>query len=435
MKKLFLLLLIVVGGVMQASAWSDNMYLRADGHWDDNYSGYQCTRISENEFYIQLDGAVIQNGKFYFRFYHGDYTYDSNYAGNKQVVGPTNFYEDNSSWCNQDVEVTTSKVTSSNVDNWQNKSFYIEQNSNAAYVDIYMKWADDTWNITAAVLEKNIIAWNNSEQNWENVYAYTYDQPGDHRKIEQLGAWGGTPLSSSDNSCVVYVTSSARAIFHNGSGAQTANLFIVDRGIYKGLSATNPYALNVSISSVGYATFSSLMAVDFSALAESVLAKKASVDSDGRITYETVTKAASREGVLLQSVSGSAISFELPLHSDQTISSNEGNAFVGITLKQKLAQSTADGYTNYVLAVVNGELGFYKVNTNGSWCAAGTAYLKAPTKPSGAPEFISLNGETTAIGTIEHIKKDNIYYDLNGHCIAEPTKGVYILNGKKVVVK
>jgi hypothetical protein len=47
--------------------------------------------------------------------------------------------------------------------------------------------------------------------------------------------------------------------------------------------------------------------------------------------------------------------------------------------------------------------------------------------------------ENTTTG-IENIKtntsiKDNIYYNLSGQAVKNPTKGIYILNGKKVIIK
>ncbi len=30
---------------------------------------------------------------------------------------------------------------------------------------------------------------------------------------------------------------------------------------------------------------------------------------------------------------------------------------------------------------------------------------------------------------------DGNYYDLSGRCVVKPTKGVYIVNGKKVLIK
>lgn len=46
-------------------------------------------------------------------------------------------------------------------------------------------------------------------------------------------------------------------------------------------------------------------------------------------------------------------------------------------------------------------------------------------------------GDTTGIGSLSanKLQEGAVYYDLNGRRVAEPTKGVYIQNGKKVVIK
>ena len=45
--------------------------------------------------------------------------------------------------------------------------------------------------------------------------------------------------------------------------------------------------------------------------------------------------------------------------------------------------------------------------------------------------------ETTAIESVapKAVAKDNVYYDLQGRQVAQPTKGLYIVNGKKVAVQ
>ncbi len=55
---------------------------------------------------------------------------------------------------------------------------------------------------------------------------------------------------------------------------------------------------------------------------------------------------------------------------------------------------------------------------------------------SGAPVFINIDGETTGINEVHGLFEDGAFYDLNGMKVENPTKkGVYIQNGKKVVVK
>lgn len=53
----------------------------------------------------------------------------------------------------------------------------------------------------------------------------------------------------------------------------------------------------------------------------------------------------------------------------------------------------------------------------------------------GAPVFISFGDETTRLDQLNIDGEDSNYYDLNGRVVKTPQKGVYIRNGKKVIVK
>lgn len=58
---------------------------------------------------------------------------------------------------------------------------------------------------------------------------------------------------------------------------------------------------------------------------------------------------------------------------------------------------------------------------------------------SSLPAYLTIGTEgiSTGIQQIEDVrsKKDNVYYDLNGRRVLYPKKGLYILNGKKVIMK
>ncbi|MBR1547187.1 MAG: hypothetical protein IJ637_00470 [Prevotella sp.] len=64
---------------------------------------------------------------------------------------------------------------------------------------------------------------------------------------------------------------------------------------------------------------------------------------------------------------------------------------------------------------------------------AGKAYLPAT---SGARELnLVFAGETTAIESVKAAKAEGAVFNLAGQRVAQPTKGLYIVNGKKVAVK
>ena len=93
----------------------------------------------------------------------------------------------------------------------------------------------------------------------------------------------------------------------------------------------------------------------------------------------------------------------------------------------------------YVLMAtgING-LGFYQ-NAKAFTVGANTAYLPANFAGggTGAREFFSLDDDATAISEAKSQQPiaNGLFFDLQGRKVAQPQKGLYIVNGKKVVMK
>lgn len=96
----------------------------------------------------------------------------------------------------------------------------------------------------------------------------------------------------------------------------------------------------------------------------------------------------------------------------------------------------ANDYTAYLLQTVNGQTGFQKWNGDTTTpLAAHKAFLAIPNVTAGAPAFISFGGGTTGIEAVTQSQRTGQYYTLDGRRVENPTKGLYIINGKKVVIK
>ena len=98
--------------------------------------------------------------------------------------------------------------------------------------------------------------------------------------------------------------------------------------------------------------------------------------------------------------------------------------------------TVAAGDNIYVLAQrSNGNVGFSKVAANVT-IPAGKAYLQLSSGGEAKASFLSFGG-VTAIESVEANGKagNNEYYTLQGVRTTAPVKGLYIVNGKKVVVK
>jgi len=87
----------------------------------------------------------------------------------------------------------------------------------------------------------------------------------------------------------------------------------------------------------------------------------------------------------------------------------------------------------YVLNKGENGIGFYKLKSSGT-IGAHKAYL---TSGATAREFFLFDEETTGLKDVRGQKEDEgcLIYDLQGRRVAQPTKGLYIVNGKKVVIK
>ncbi len=86
----------------------------------------------------------------------------------------------------------------------------------------------------------------------------------------------------------------------------------------------------------------------------------------------------------------------------------------------------------YGLAIKHETAGFYKINL--TKVPANKAYMKAENAPKGK-DFIPFAGDTTGIQAVENASEKADIYNLQGQRVNTAQKGVYIINGKKAVVK
>ena len=99
------------------------------------------------------------------------------------------------------------------------------------------------------------------------------------------------------------------------------------------------------------------------------------------------------------------------------------------------AVTQEDGYTYYALANLTKGLGFYKVSSSIN-IPANKAYLRVASGES--RDFYGIDEETTGLNDVRskmsEIRSD-VFFDLQGRRVTQPTKGLYIVNGKKVIIK
>ena len=200
--------------------------------------------------------------------------------------------------------------------------------------------------------------------------------------------------------------------------------------------------LPVTITEAGWATFSSTYALDFEHATPSGLSAYMVTGTSGReegstITLsDAVTNVPGNTGLLLN---GAAGDYTIPvLASSET--STTGNLMQACVTETTVYYNDNNSY-NYVLSTNDqGKAEFQQIVSgehSSATVGAGKAYLSlnAPAAPT---LFLSFDNENTGISATlknnEEIKNKAIF-NLNGQRVATPSKGLYIINGKKVVIK
>jgi len=203
------------------------------------------------------------------------------------------------------------------------------------------------------------------------------------------------------------------------SNGNSSNVRIDDFELYA-TSRSNP---SVTITEAGYATYYCDEALDFTNTG--LKAYIASVDGDA-VTFTEVSKVPANTAVLLK---GTANTYNIPTTAENIAAVS--NKLTGVYVDTP----TAAG----IFVLMNGTsgVGFYKT-TNAFTVGANTAYLPA-SAATAKVRFIGLDGEEIAddIEAIEATEGVNngAIYNLAGQRVTAPTKGIYIKNGKKFIIK
>ncbi|MBR5893429.1 MAG: leucine-rich repeat domain-containing protein [Bacteroidaceae bacterium] len=203
----------------------------------------------------------------------------------------------------------------------------------------------------------------------------------------------------------------------------------------------NPFELTVSAAK--YAT----LYLDYNAIIpEGVEVYTANAVDGNRLMMQQVTGVLpANTGVIVRAEQGT-YAFEQSFENTEEI---ENNLFRGSVEDEYITPE--NGYKYYVLSMKDGIVGMYADALTGGTFKnnANKAYLMLSTRIGIYDEevdtedpgmqlsnsyYFDFSG-TTAIEPVINEVEDNIYYDLSGRRVENPTQGIYIVNGKKVLVK
>lgn len=194
-------------------------------------------------------------------------------------------------------------------------------------------------------------------------------------------------------------------------------------------------SVTATVTAAGMATLCSECPLDFTD--KDVKAYTASLtgeEGNKTVLLTRVYKVPAGTGLVLK---GAAADYEIPVIPTTEADAIEDNLMVGTLVETEVAASTEGSY-NYMLANTNG-VGFYNV-AEATTSAAGKAYLHTtePLRKENNGSRIALifsDGEATGIATIGQAgnAENEKIYNLGGQRISKPSKGLYIVNGKKVI--
>lgn len=189
-----------------------------------------------------------------------------------------------------------------------------------------------------------------------------------------------------------------------------------EKETYKAAVGGAPVVINAS----GYATACSAKALDFSAVegVEAVFTVSKVADNTATLSPIESKQVPAEAGVVVKGTSGTVF-----------VPFAEGSVdALGTNLLKGVTSATAIEEGCYILQ------GEEFVSCIAGTLPAGKAYLPASVA-SGAKAFTFDFGESTGINEVKAAKADGAIYSISGVRVAEPQKGVYIMNGRKVIVK
>ena len=400
-----------------------NLLTNAEG-WDPSWNGTQlkCSNASEGDV---LAVAIKANSITYNWGTVNGKLYLQSATGNPETTDDTDLYTGNEALTGSGVTIAGSvfsgivegdKLAFSGTGDGNGKTITVTSN------DVELGKNEWWYTVTIEVTSSNI------ETIKKNGVVVT-GAVGTLAKVTKQSIPAGRPTgycyyeSFSENATLYIPLTSELASY-----AQANNFYIGGWG-YTVTSVDLIYQPSaVNIGSTGYATFGYPFAVDLSGLSEGQDAYTVTVNGNkATLTSVKGKKIPANTGIILKGTNGNAISLPLTTATTDEIGTNNLHVSDGTV--------TGDGSTIYVLANGDNGVGFYLL-LDGDALAAGKAYLKVQDGVAQVRQFIGFGDNATGIDNIEHSTPHiEQYYDLQGRRVAQPTKGLYIVNGKKVIIK
>ena len=253
-----------------------------------------------------------------------------------------------------------------------------------------------------------------------------------HIPAEKLFAPGSDAFTEIDKeNCTLYVPKGAKETYAVTEGwSEFVNIVEL------------PTTFDLTVSAAGYAT----LYLDYNAvIPQGVEVYTANTVKGDRLMLQQVNGVLPANTAAIVRAEQGTYEFT---KSDDEVAAIENNLLRGSVEDEYITPKK--GFAYYVLSMKNGIVGMYKDELTGGTFKnnANKAYLvltditvndeEVDTQTPGVQLSNSYYfdfGGTTAVDEVATGVNDNIYYDLSGRRVENPTSGIYILNGNKVLVK
>ena len=251
---------------------------------------------------------------------------------------------------------------------------------------------------------------------WREVAGEDYSSGAHPYTDIPMGAFSDVTDYKDNPDVRVYALDNATSVTFTPAGSQVCVIIAVDV----------VEAASVEVGTTGWATFCSTSALDFTGISD-VKAYIVTGHSGNTVTTTQMTGTVPANTPLL--IEGVTTAIPVAASSSTDVSANLLKAGTGA------AVSTESGKTKYALSAEGGVATFKKI-VEDTTIPTGKAYLEFNEVIS-APELNFNFGNPTGIQSITSAvnKGEGIVFDLQGRKVAQPAKGLYIVNGKKVVIK
>lgn len=396
-------------------------FFEADGETSANYTWITASINSDNDIEYNVDANTGEARTAYMKVYALDDEANDVYSGLITVtqaayVAPP-----------APVSGKYVKVTSTN-DLTDGQYLIVYENGNVAFnggletldgvgntiaVTISNNEIAATSTTTAAEFTIDVTAGTIKSASGEYIFASTYNN--ELRTSTSVPEKANTFSFNSGDAVISVAVTETQSVTLRYNSASNQTRF---RYYKSGQQAIQLYKKveSVTVTNAGYATYCSENALDFTG---SSIKAYVGTREGYALTFSEVTKVPARTGLLLVCKGGATENIPV-VESAPAVASN---CLTGVTKATTLTEN------DYILNVVNGGAGFYKAGTFKS-LAANRAYI--PAAVGGNIKSFGIN-LTTGIDLPATEKAEKVIFDLSGRRVEKPAKGLYIVNGKKVL--